>query len=109
MLTEQPILITSIKAPAAITKNLFVGFDGNLCSANAKALGVSNADTDEAEQLPVTSNGIALVYSGNAITLGDKIASDANGKAVTYSTGEFNGWALDAALSADVLIRVLLT
>ena len=61
------------------------------------------------EQLPVTSNGIALVFSGNAITLGDKIASDANGKAVTYSTGEFNGWALDAALSADVLIRVLLT
>ena len=46
MLTEQPILITSIKALADITKNLFVGFDGNLCSANAKALGVSNADTD---------------------------------------------------------------
>ncbi len=91
MLTEQPILITSIKAPADITKNLFVGFDGNLCSANAKALGVSNADTDADEQLPVASVGIALVYSGNAVSQGDKVASDANGKAVTYSTGEFNG------------------
>ena len=109
MLTEQPLLITSIKAPSVITKNLFVGFDGNLCSANAKSLGVSNADTDEAEQLPVTSNGIALVYTGNSITVGDKVASDSNGKAVTYSTGEYNGWALDEALSADVLIRVLLT
>ena len=60
------------------------------------------------EQLPVTSIGIALVYSGNTVSQGDKVASDANGKAVTYSTGEFNGWALDAALSADLLIRILL-
>ena len=43
MKTEQPLLITSVKAAANISKNLFIGFDGNLCAANAKALGVSNA------------------------------------------------------------------
>ena len=109
MKTEQPILITSVKAAANITKNLFVGFDGNLCSANAKALGVSNADTDIYEQLPVMSIGIALVYSGGAVTQEDKVASDAAGKAVTFSTGEYNGRALDSSTGADELIRVLLT
>ena len=108
MKTEQPILITSVKAAANITKNLFIGFDGNLCSANAKALGVSNADTDINEQLPVMSIGIALVYSGGQVNQAAKVASDAAGKAVTFSTGEFNGYALDASTGADELIRIKL-
>ena len=108
MKTEQPILITSVSAAVAISKNLFVGFDGNLCAINAKALGVSNADTAQNEQAPIMANGIALVLSGAAVSVADKIASDANGKAVTYSTGEINGFALDSAAGADELIRVLL-
>ena len=103
MKTEQPLLITSVKAAANISKNLFICFDGNLCAANAKSLGVSNANTDLNEQLPVTAKGIALVYSGGAITQGANIASDANAKAVTFSTGEFNGYALDASTGADEL------
>ena len=109
MKTEQPILITSVKAAANLTKNLFIGFNGNLCAANAKALGVSNADADTNEQLPVSTHGIALVYSGAAVSQGAKIASNASGKAVTYSTGEANGYALDASVGADELIRILLT
>jgi hypothetical protein len=108
MKTEQPLLITSVKAAANISKNLFIGFDGNLCAANAKALGVSNANTDLNEQLPVTAKGIALIYSGGAVSQGTKIASDANAKAVTFSTGESNGFALDASTGADELIRILL-
>ena len=38
----------------------------------------------------------------------DKIQSDANGKAITFSSGEANGYALDAATGADELIRILL-
>jgi len=49
-----------------------------------------------------------LIYSGGAVSQGAKIASDANAKAVTFSTGEFNGYALDASTGADELIRVLL-
>jgi len=108
MKTEQPILITSIQAPVDITKNLFIGFNGNICSANAKSLGVSNADTDADEQLPVMAVGIALVYSGAAVSQGNKVASDASGKAVNYSTGDYNGYALDASTGADELIRILL-
>jgi Uncharacterized conserved protein (DUF2190) len=108
MKTEQPLLITSVKAVADITKNLFIGFDGDLCSANAKALGVSNADTDTDEDMPVMTVGIALVYSGDAVNQGDKVASDGNAKAVTFSTGDYNGYALDASTGADELIRVKL-
>jgi len=109
MKTDQHVLLTSIKAASALTKNLFIGFDGALCGANAKALGVSNADADSDEQLPVTVVGIALIKSGAALSAGAKIASDASGKAVTYSTGEPNGFALDSASGTDELIRVLLT
>ena len=108
MKTEQPVLITTITAQSAITKNLFIGFDGNLCAAAAKSLGVSNADTDSGEELPVMSLGIALVYSGAAVTAGDAVESDASSKAVTLSAGEKNGEALDSATGADELIRVKL-
>ena len=111
MKTEQPILITSIKAAADFSdsKNIFIGFDGNVCGNGAKALGVLNADTDQDEQAPVTSLGIALVLSGAAISLGAKIQSDAAGKAITFSSGEANGYALDSATGADELIRVRLS
>lgn len=108
-MTEQPILITTIELTAALTKNLFVGFDGALCGAAAKALGVLNADTDLGEQAPVTAKGIALVYSGAAVAIGDQVESNAAGKAITLAAGVENGYALDAATGADELIRVLLT
>ena len=108
MKTEQPILITSIVAKVNLAKNLFIGFDGDICGNAAKALGVCNAETDLGEQAPVMSKGIALGLSGAAITLGDKIQSDASGKAITFSSGEANGFALDAATGADEAIRVML-
>jgi hypothetical protein len=108
MKTEQPILITTVTAQADITKNLFIDFDGSLCSAAAKSLGVSNADTVTDDDLPVMTNGIALIYSGAALSAGDPVEADANAKAVTVAAGETNGYALDDASGADELIRVLL-
>jgi hypothetical protein len=108
MKTEQPILITSIRAKANLPKNLFITFDGEICGNGAKALGVSNAETDLGEMAPVTAVGIALVFSGNAVTLGAPIQSDANGKAIPLAAGSLNGYALDAAAGADELIRLKL-
>jgi hypothetical protein len=137
MKTEQIILMSSIELASDLTKNLFIGLDGALCGADAKALGVLNADTLSGEQAPIAVQGIALVYSGSAVSVGDELASDANGKAVTATdiavttaTGstavlsdaatptisvngsvlpqKINGIALDAATGADELIRVLL-
>jgi hypothetical protein len=136
MKTEQPILITSIKAAVNISKNYLVGFDGNICANNAKPLGVSNADTSTDEQLPLVCNGIALVYSYQALSQGDPLVchtgkvntadslavgipvdstpvlSDAAQPTLSI-TGSILpqvivGYALDDASGADVLIRVLL-
>jgi len=110
MKTEQPVLITSIKAAADFSnsKNIFIGFDGNTCGNGAKALGVLNANSAQNEQAPLMSIGIALVLSGAAVVLGAKLQSNASGKAITYASGEANGYALDAATGADELIRVKL-
>ena len=110
MKTEQPILITSITAPADLSskKNLFIGFDGNVCGNGAKALGVLNANTNLGNQAPVMTIGIALTCSGAAISQGVKVQSDANGKAITFAAGEVNGYALDAAAGVDEFIRIRL-
>lgn len=108
MKTEQPILITSIPAAADIEKNLFIGFDGNLCADGVKSFGVSNASASITEQLPVCVSGIALVLAGAPITAGAGVEADANSKAITLDSGELNGYALDTANEADELIRVLL-
>ena len=111
MKTEQPILITSIKAAADFSdsNNIFIGFDGNICGNGAKALGVLSANTDQDEQAPITVLGIKLVLSGAAVSSGAKIQSDASGKAITFSSGESNGFAMDEASGADELIRVRLS
>ena len=111
MKTEQLILITSIKAAADFSdsNNIFIGFDGNVCGNGAKALGVLSANTDQDEFAPVTVLGIKLVLSGAAVSTEDKIQSDASGKAVPFSAGELNGYAMDDASGADELIRIRLT
>lgn len=108
MKTEQPVLITSIKAAANLSKNLFVGFDGALCDGNAKSLGVCNADTSLDEQAPITCRGIALVKTSAAISVGASVFSNAVGQASPAGLGPIEGYSLDSASGADVLIRVLL-
>jgi len=108
MKTEQPVLITSVTAQADTLPYLFVGFDGAVLSSAVKALGVSNAETPQDEQLPLLAVGIALVTSGDAVSVGDQVESDTNGKAVPLDAGVSNGYALDQATGADEVIRVLL-
>lgn len=137
LLTMKPGVTESIEAAAALSKNLFIGFDGDICGADARALGVAQEDAGLGEQCPVIATGIALVLSGGVIAAGDPLASDSAGKAVkmtdvsvsipvdtTPVTSDAaqptlvvaggnlpqarNGWALDAASGADELIRILL-
>ncbi len=109
MQTEQPTLITSVTSAAALMKNYFIGFDGNVCAAAAKALGVCHADTAITLQAPVVAEGIVLVYSGAAIAaVGTSVEADSTGRAVTKASGVINGYNLDIATAADELIRILL-
>jgi len=108
MKTYNPVLTLSVTAASDIPKARFVGFNGGLCAANTKALGVSEADTKQGQQMPVIVYGIALIESGGAVNVGDAVTSDANGKAVPAGTNPVNGYALDAASGAGEIIRVKL-
>jgi hypothetical protein len=136
-LTHQPGVTTSIKAASPVLKHRFISFTGGYPSVNAKALGVSMADTDAGKMIPVVVTGIAIVEAGGAVSKGDALTTDAEGKAVkadpfsvtvpagaTSVTSDaaqpdlvesggvlpqaVNGYALDDAASAGDLIRILL-
>jgi len=108
-LTEKPLLIETLPG-AASAKNrfLFVGFDGALPAAGAKALGVENVEAAIGESRAVMVEGIAIVRAGAAVLVGAKVTGDASGRAVTATTEVVNGYALSAAAAADDLIRVKL-
>ena len=111
--TYKPVLTESIAVSAATVKNRFIGFNGALCAAGEKALGVSLIDVDANEVLPVMVEGIALVEASAAISVGAAVAaagtSTAAGKAVTVAnTAICNGYAMDAATAAGDIIRVKL-
>ena len=102
----KPLLMETIKAAANLEKQRFVGFDGNYCTANAKALGVCDVEIEAGQYAPAALFGILLVKTAGAITAGAKVASDATGYAVTFATGESNCYALDTATGAGEIIRI---
>lgn len=105
--TFHPVLTISITAAADLdNERRFIGFDGNVCTAGAKALGTLAATAAVGEQAPVDSHGVILVEAASAIALGAQVQSDADGRAVTLAGGVANGWAMDAATAAGEIIRI---
>lgn len=107
MKTQQPVLTTSILAVDGLTAQRFAGLDGKVCAAGAKALGVCDADTGAGEMAPVHVLGIVLVETAGAVTAATEVQSDAEGRAVPKAAGISNGIALDAAVEAGALIRIV--
>ena len=105
--TAQPILITSIAALAALTRLRFVGLDGDVAAAGAKALGVAEVGAAQGEQASVSTHGILLVTAGAAIAAEAEVEVGANGKAITKAGGIGNGYALDEALADGDTIRII--
>lgn len=107
--TYQPVLITGITAAANLTtKYLFIGFDGNLASAGAAALGVLQAETDSGDEAPVGVQGIFLVVAGEAIDVGEGVEVGTNGKAAALDSGVQVARALDEATQDGDIIRVIM-
>ncbi|QZP26217.1 DUF2190 family protein [Pseudomonas mosselii] len=107
MKTKQPVLTTSLVALVDLPRHRFAGLDGGLCAVGAKSLGTVAADTEAGNTAPVDVLGICLVSAGGAITAGAEVESDASGRAVTRTTGKANGIALDAAVAAGDVVRIV--
>ena len=100
----KPLLIDSLKANEDLAKQVFVDFEGNICTAGKKAFGVCDVETDKDQLAPIAVLGILLVVAGGTITKGSNITSDANGKAVVAQTSNaINGYALDDGAEGDVI------
>ena len=108
MKTEQPILITSIKAAEDIPKNVFVSITGNISDGTKLPIGVSNDSAVAGDMTPVAVNGIVLVKTGaTPVTALSPVTSDASGLAIpTVDATLTRGIALDDG--TDSTIRVLL-
>lgn len=83
-MTQTKNVIASISGQAAIgiAKNRFVGLDGLLCGANAKALGVTDYAAEAGEQFAINIAGVTLIELGATVAARKPVTSDANGKAV---------------------------
>ncbi len=111
MKTEQPILITSIKATEDIPKHRVISVDGSLGTASGPygVLGISNADTKNNEMIPVASLGIVLAETSTAIPKGNPVYPADDGFIFNQGDGARLGISLDEATEAGQLIRVLLS
>lgn len=107
MKTEQPCLILTVVAAAALTRCRFATTAGAVPAAAAKVLGVANADYDIGEQAGVGVLGVFVVESGAAIAADANVETDNAGRAITLAAGVNCGRALDAAGGAGEFIRVL--
>ena len=115
-----PSAIKKEKAGAAMTEPAFLiaKYDANgavvKAGAGDCALGVFIPNNDDAvavgDGIDVQVKDIGYVKAGAAITKGAAIMSDANGKAVTATSGKFIlGFALATASAADDVILVQIT
>ncbi len=105
--TFHPLLTLTVIAAAAIAKERrFIGFDGNVAAAGAKALGSNPVTAAAGEAMPVDSHGVILVEAGAAVARGAQVQGDADGRAITLAGGVSNGYALAAATAAGELIPI---
>ena len=104
------LLTLTVVASAAVASQRFVGYDGAPSGAGDVALGVSRSDADTGDALPVDTIGTSIVESGAAITKGDSLEPDADGRAVPDSAGgnPQSARALEDASAAGEPIEVLL-
>ncbi len=99
--TYHPVQAISVKALEDLNAFRFVSHLGSVCALDSKALGVSEVDWVTGEMASVVSLGTIAIETSTTVNVGDKITSDATGKAkpVTGSE-ELNGRALNSCTGA---------
>lgn len=112
---RNPLLDKTYTAGGTINPYRFVKFGGSdtallqAAAATDALIGVSGqVGAASGEVLDVTLVGIAEVTAGDAITRGNQVTSDANGKAVVAATGNVVAGKAMMSASAGDIIPVLL-
>jgi hypothetical protein len=112
MASFRPTVSFSFKAESAVSKNTIVklGVEDGACepALAGEGFGVAMCDADLGSFVEVAMiGGGAKVLTGAAVSKGDEIAADADGKAVPAIAGDIViGLALDGAPNADIAISI---
>lgn len=97
--------IRSFEGAEEVPAARFIVFDANgqvtLCGAGAAADGVSVDSGDDGTFISVGLVGPAFVEVAEEILPGQRVESDANGRAVVLAEGESNGICLKKGLATD--------
>lgn len=93
------------KATEAIVKQKFVTEAGAIADAGEAGCPVE-FDFAIGDDISVIRTGTAKVIAGAAVSVGDDVESDAQGRAITLNTGVKNGRALTAAAQAGDIIVI---
>lgn len=105
------LLTLTVTASGAVAPHRFVGFDGAVAGAGAKALGVSTFKAGDGQDLAADVIGTTVIETGGAIAVGEAVTSDASGRAAVVGAeggDAVNAHALDSATGAGEFIEVLL-
>jgi hypothetical protein len=102
-MSQQNISILTLTALAngAVTANRAIGFNGaQATSQGQKVMGASVTDADSGNSFPVTTLGTAIMESGAAITIGDSLITDSQGRVIPASALEVGTGATPVTSSA---------
>lgn len=102
------ILALSVLAAGQVEVHRFVTAAGAQAGDGQNSLGVSEFPAAGGEMLTVNALGTAVVEAGAAIAAGERLQSDADGKAVPKTTGATTAVALQAAAAEGDLLEVFL-
>lgn len=81
-MTEQPTFITTILSTADLFENRFIALDGGLPDLGGVVAGVGVWDSKSGEYVAAKVSGKIIVMAAGVINIGDKISTDAAGKAI---------------------------
>lgn len=103
-----PVMALTATASGAVVAGRFVTVAGAQAGAAANTLGVARFGVASGEAVTVDVLGTAAVEAGAAITAGDALETDANGKAITRVAGPVVGRALQTASGAGAFVEAVL-
>jgi len=86
----------------------FVGWDGAVCPASSRAMGVNAQDVDDSETALARVAGESLMEAGGVIAAGGLVEVGSAGKGVAAQNGHVVAQALEAASADGDIIRVVL-
>ena len=80
------VLTLSVTTSSAVTEARAVGFDCAQATVQGqKVMGVAATDAASGETLAVVTHGTAVMESGAAISIGDSVMVDVDGKAIAVT------------------------